>query len=124
MFLPSPKCRLRLAAAPLVVTSIVFSSQQIWGQTALASFAGKTVTIAVGFGTGGDTMLSRLVAAHLGNHLPGKPNVVVQNVPGAASVKAAMLIYNKAPKDGTTLGLFLSALTVNGVLNGAERHTP
>jgi tripartite-type tricarboxylate transporter receptor subunit TctC len=123
--LPSPKCRLRLAAAPLVVTSIVLSSQQSWGQTALASFAGKTVTIAVGFGTGGGyDIYARLVAAHLGNHLPGKPNVVVQNVPGAASVKAAMLVYNKAPKDGTTLGLFLSALTVNGVLNGAEQHSP
>ena len=92
------------------VTSIVLSSQQSGGQTALASFAGKTVTIAVGFGTGGGyDIYARLVATHLGNHLSGKPNVVVQNVPGAASVKAAMLVYNKAPKDGTTLGLFLSA---------------
>ena len=75
------------------------------------------------YGRGYD-IYARLVAAHLGNHLPGKPYVVVQNVPGAASVKAAMLVYNKAPKDGTTLGLFLSALTVNGVLNGAEQHSP
>ena len=93
-----------------MVTSIVLSSQQSGGQTALTSFVGKTVTTAVGFGTGGGyDIYARLVAAHLGNHLPGKPNVVVQNVPGAASVKAAMLVYNKAPKDGTTLGLFLSA---------------
>ena len=118
----SHKFRLLFAAA-LLVTPIM--SGVSWAQTAPASFAGKTVTIAVGFGTGGGyDIYARLVAAHLGNHLPGNPNVVVQNVPGAASVKAAMLVYNTAPKDGTMIGLFLSALTVNGVLTGAKQHRP
>ena len=64
MSLPLPKCRFLLAAAPLAIMSIAFSCQPVWGQT--ASFAGKTVTIAVGFGTGGGyDIYARLVAAHL-----------------------------------------------------------
>jgi len=70
-------------------------------------YKGKTVTIQVGYGPGGGyDLTSRLIAQFLGDHIPGKPKVVVQNVPGAGSMTVANAIYNNTPKDGLTLGVF------------------
>jgi len=69
-------------------------------------FAGKTVTLLIGFGTGGGYDLwGRTVARHIGRHLPGRPTMVPQNMPGAGSYVAASHIYNAAPKDGTVFGI-------------------
>jgi tripartite-type tricarboxylate transporter receptor subunit TctC len=58
----------------------------------------------IGFGAGGGYDLwARTVARHLGDHLPGKPDFVPKNMPGAGSVKAANYMYNVAPKDGTVI---------------------
>ncbi len=75
-------------------------------QDAVADFFhGKQVNIVVGSSAGGgyDTY-ARLIARHLGEHIPGNPEVVVQNMPGAGSNKAAGYIYSVAPKDGTVMG--------------------
>lgn len=72
-------------------------------QNAVAQFyRGKTVTIVVGSSPGGgyDTY-ARLLGRHLGTHIPGKPNVVVTNMPGAGSASAATYVARVAPKDGT-----------------------
>jgi tripartite-type tricarboxylate transporter receptor subunit TctC len=71
-----------------------------------AAFGGKTVTMIIGFGAGGgyDTW-GRLVAGHIGAHLPGKPSVVAQNLPGGGSYRAASFMYHQAPKDGSTMAL-------------------
>ena len=70
-------------------------------------YKGKTVTIQVGYGPGGGyDLTARLIAQFLGNHIPGKPNVIVQNVPGAGSMKLANAIYNNTANDGLTLGVF------------------
>jgi tripartite-type tricarboxylate transporter receptor subunit TctC len=75
-------------------------------QEAAANLAGKTVTIYIGFGPGGGyDLYGRVLARHLGKHLPGHPTVVVSNMPGAASVRAANYVYAVAPKDGTALGI-------------------
>jgi tripartite-type tricarboxylate transporter receptor subunit TctC len=69
-------------------------------------YAGKTVSLVVGSAPGGgyDTY-ARLFSRHLGGHIPGKPNVVVQNMPGAGSARAAGFVYASAPKDGMTIAL-------------------
>jgi tripartite-type tricarboxylate transporter receptor subunit TctC len=75
--------------------------------TAIAAdhFAGKSIMVTVGTGPGGGyDRYARTVARHLPNHIPGKPNVIVQNMPGAGSAKAAAYIYKVAPKDGTAIG--------------------
>jgi tripartite-type tricarboxylate transporter receptor subunit TctC len=60
----------------------------------------------IGFGPGGGYDLwGRVVARHIGKHLPGNPSVVPQNMPGAGSYNAANHIYNIAPKDGTVMGI-------------------
>jgi tripartite-type tricarboxylate transporter receptor subunit TctC len=67
---------------------------------------GKTVTLIIGFGTGGGYDLwGRTVARHIAKHLPGKPTVVPQNMPGAGSYVAASHLYAAAPKDGTVFGI-------------------
>src|SRR2546430_1892533 len=70
-----------------------------------AFYRGKTVTISVGSAVGGgyDTC-ARLVGRHLGRYIPGNPSVIVQNVPGAGSNKAATYVALQAPKDGTAIG--------------------
>jgi len=84
-------------------------------------YKGKTVTFIVGTAVGGgyDTY-SRLVAAHIGAHLGGRPTVVAQNMPGAAGVRAASYLYNLAPKDGTTIGMVDEAISLNQVLGTQE----
>ena len=70
-------------------------------------FAGKTVTIIVGYKAGGGyDATARLLARHLPKHIPGKPTVIVQNMPGANSIIAANHIYNVAKPDGLTIGTF------------------
>ncbi|MGE3246856.1 MAG: Bug family tripartite tricarboxylate transporter substrate binding protein [Beijerinckiaceae bacterium] len=93
------------------------------GATATAAdfYQGKTITILVGFGAGGgyDTT-TRLFARHYGNHIPGKPTVVVQNMPGAGSMIVANYLYNVAPKDGTTLGVFASSTALEPLFGNAK----
>jgi tripartite-type tricarboxylate transporter receptor subunit TctC len=73
---------------------------------AQTSLAGKTVTVYVGFGPGGGyDLYARLLARHMPRHLPGTPTMVVANMPGAASVRAANYVYTVAPSDGTALGI-------------------
>jgi tripartite-type tricarboxylate transporter receptor subunit TctC len=73
----------------------------------------------IGFGPGGGYDLwGRTVARHIGKHLPGKPPVVPQNMPGAGSFVATSHIYNAAPKDGTALGIIARDAAL-GPLTGA-----
>ncbi len=76
-------------------------------------YKGRQINIKVGFGAGGgyDTT-TRIIARFLGQHIPGNPTVIVQNVPGAGSMKAANYLYNAAPKDGTVLAVFSSSVAV------------
>ena len=69
-------------------------------------YKGKNVELIIGYPTGGSNdIYSRLVAQHLGRHIPGNPNVITRNMPGAGSFLAVNTIYNTSPKDGTVLGL-------------------
>ncbi|MGH8689914.1 MAG: Bug family tripartite tricarboxylate transporter substrate binding protein [Burkholderiales bacterium] len=76
--------------------------------TALAQYyAGKTVTIIVGYKTGGGyDATARVLARHLPKHIPGKPTVIVQNMPGANSLIAANHVYSVAKPDGLTIATF------------------
>ena len=71
------------------------------------NFAGKTLTIIVGYKPGGGyDGTARMLARHLPQHIPGKPTVIVQNMPGGNSIIAANHMYNVAKPDGLTIGTF------------------
>src|SRR3954470_18931725 len=73
-------------------------------------FRGKTITLTVGYPPGGGyDAYARLFAPHLGKVLPGRPSVIIQNMPGASSINAANYVYEKAPRDGTVLLVFASS---------------
>jgi tripartite-type tricarboxylate transporter receptor subunit TctC len=77
------------------------------GQAQSSRYAGKTLTIIVGYKPGGGyDAMARLLARHLPRHIPGKPVVIVQNMPGANSLIAANHVYNVAKPDGLTIGTF------------------
>jgi len=70
-------------------------------------YRGKTITIMVGFSPGGGFDINaRVLARHLGRHIPGNPVVVVQNMQGAGSITAVHYLDLTAPKDGTVLDIF------------------
>lgn len=80
------------------------SSGAATAQTIENFYRNKTVNLMVGFAPGGGADLwGRLVARHLGEFIPGKPNVVVQNMPGAGGYRAVGYVYNVASMDGTNL---------------------
>ncbi len=74
-------------------------------------YKGKTLHSLVGLSAGGGNDLQmRLVARHLGKHIPGKPTVVPQNMIGAAGLVMANYLYRAAPQDGTYIGLLSNTL--------------
>ncbi len=95
------------------------------GLACLSSFAaqaedfykGKTVTILVGFSPGGGFDLNaRLLARHIGRYIPGNPDVVITNMPGASSVTAMQFLDTRAPKDGTVMDTFNFGLVADSKL--------
>jgi len=90
----------------LAVAVLVFGAPQARAQSATDFYKGKTLTIVVSTSAGGgyDTM-ARAVARFIGKHVPGNPNVVVRNMPGAGGITAMNYLYNTAEKDGTVIGL-------------------
>jgi tripartite-type tricarboxylate transporter receptor subunit TctC len=85
---------------------------------AAQTFAGKTVTIIVGYKAGGGyDATARLLARYLPKHLPGKPTVIVQNMPGANSIIAANHVYAVAKADGLTIGTFNRNLPIAQLTN-------
>jgi tripartite-type tricarboxylate transporter receptor subunit TctC len=90
----------------LVLAGACLAANSAPAQDAVEAFyRGKVVTIVVGSAVGGgfDTY-ARLVGRHLGRFIPGHPTVIVQNIPGAGSNKAASYVALQAPKDGTVVG--------------------
>ena len=109
-----------------VTAYLALAMATLWSPWAAAQSAsvesfyrGKTITIFIGYGVGGsDDLWGRLVARYMGRHIPGQPQVVPQNMPGAGSLVAANQIYNVAPKDGTVIGVINRGVPFEAVLGG------
>ena len=104
----------------LAVSAVTMIAPLALAQPGEPFFARKTITLSVGYTAGGSyDLYSRLIARHLGKHIPGNPAVVAQNMPGAGSMKAANYLYKVAPKDGTALGVIVESAALEQVLGNS-----
>jgi tripartite-type tricarboxylate transporter receptor subunit TctC len=111
--------RRSIFAAFLVIAALAAS--QASAETVEDFYHGKRLTLTVGYGPGGGyDVFARLVARHLGRFIPGNPQIIVQNMPGAGSLIAANYLYAIAPKDGTAFGLFARDMPLLGLMG----HNP
>ena len=92
-----------------------------FGQPAAEFYKGKTLTLVVSDAAGGGyDIMARTVAKYLGNHLPGSPRIIVQNMPGAGGIVAMNYLYTTAPKDGTMIAAVDNNTPVEPLLGTPE----
>src|SRR3954452_17521704 len=85
---------------------LLASASPAHAQSVADFYRGKTVNVLIGVGVGGEYDLqARLVARHIGKHIPGNPNVVPQNMTGAGGIKMANYLFTQAARDGTNIGM-------------------
>jgi len=103
----------------VILTSVLFAANGAAAADDVASFyKGRTVTVDIGYSAGGGyDIYARTLARHLGDHIPGNPTVIPQNMPGAGSLKAVNYLYNLAPKDGTVIATFARGLAMEPLFN-------
>jgi tripartite-type tricarboxylate transporter receptor subunit TctC len=94
--------RFATALASFMILSALATSGN--AQSVTDFYRGKQIRMIVGTAPGDYDTWARLVARHMRSHIPGNPNFVVENMPGAGSLLAANFLYNKAAQDGTVLG--------------------
>jgi len=86
-------------------------------------YKGKTITMIVSYGPGGGyDIYGRLLAQHMAKHIPGKPTIIINNMPGAGSLKGANYIYNVAPKDGTAFGIFARNIPLLALIDKTDQN--
>jgi tripartite-type tricarboxylate transporter receptor subunit TctC len=95
-------------------------AQPAQAQSVAEFYKGKTVNVLIGVGVGGEYDLqARMVARHIGKHIPGNPNVVAQNMTGAGGIKMANYLFTQAPRDGTTIGMLGNNFPATQAVGGA-----
>jgi tripartite-type tricarboxylate transporter receptor subunit TctC len=92
------------AAAVLAIASIALAAPIASAQSSADFYRGRNVDLYIGYSVGGAyDLYARVIARHLGKHIPGNPTIVPRNMEGAGSLRLANWIYNVGPKDGTAL---------------------
>jgi tripartite-type tricarboxylate transporter receptor subunit TctC len=111
-----------MRAAFAIICAAALLIQTPAGADAISDFyTGKTINLVIGYAPGGGyDLYARTLGRHIGHHIPGNPNIVVQNMPGAGSLKAAGYLYSVAPKDGTTFGGFSRGASIDPLLGRGE----
>ena len=88
-------------------------------------YKGKTVNLIIASGEGGGYDINgRLMAEFLSRHIPGRPTVIVRNMPGASGMRGADYMYNVAPPDGTVISIPQPTLLLNKVVDPGARYEP
>lgn len=116
------------------IAQYLFKSLIAFGLTAAASSAamaagddnfyqGKNLSIQIGYAPGGGYDLNtRIFARRFGAHIPGNPNILVENMPGAGSMKVANYLYSVAAKDGTVLGVFAASVALEPLFKNPQAN--
>ncbi|MEA2905824.1 MAG: hypothetical protein QOI12_3211 [Alphaproteobacteria bacterium] len=113
------QCR-ALSAVFTALPVLALAASPALAQSVADFYRGKTITMAVGTSPGGDYDLRmRMVARHIGKHIPGTPTVVASNMPGAGQMLVANWLANVAPKDGTVMVALSQNLAVHQATGAA-----
>lgn len=89
------------------LTASIFALLAVAPQVRAEGEFTKPITLYVGGGTGGGIdLVARLLGRHMESHVPGKPKIIVAEMPGAGGIRLATYLAVQAPKDGTALGAF------------------
>src|ERR1700710_1442838 len=105
----------------ILVTALAALSSPARADAVSDFYTGRTINLVIGYAPGGGyDLYARTLGRHIGRHIPGRPNIVVQNMPGAGSIKAANFLYTIAPKDGTTFGGFSRGAVIDPLLGRGE----
>ena len=97
--------------------ALLFVASPLRAEPVADFYAGKSINLSIGYSAGGGyDLYARLLARHLGRNIPGKPNIVPQNMPGAGSLKVATYINAVAPRDGTAIGTFARGMPIYPLL--------
>jgi len=111
-----------LAAALLIGIAAFFPAHAFADDDVASFYKGKDVRLIVGYSPGGlYDITARLLARHLGDHIPGKPTIVVENSPGAGSITAILHLYTTAPHDGSVIGMVARSYPIDPLFNPASR---
>ncbi len=113
----------KLYAAPVLMAALAVAgpATSLRAQSPEAFYAGKTLSLIVGYTVGGGyDIYGRALARHIGRHIPGSPTIVTQNMPGAGSQKSLEYLLTVAPKDGLTMGTFSRTLAIAPLIEGAK----
>jgi len=110
----------------LAVTMLLAVPSASWAQDVAGFYAGKTIRLVVGVDVGsGYDLNARLLARHMGTHIPGHPAFIVQNQPGAGSATMTSQLYASGPFDGTAIGAAFAGMPTIPLLQpGGSRFDP
>jgi tripartite-type tricarboxylate transporter receptor subunit TctC len=104
----------------MICSATAVIAQPAAAQSVESFYRGKTISMVIGYPpAGANDVYARLVARHLGKHIPGTPSIVPRNMPGAGSLIAANHVFNVAPRDGTVLSLLVPTLPLEEALGAA-----
>ncbi len=104
-------------ARALAVVAFLLAPGLVRAQSVADFYRGKNVNVWIGYGSGGGYDLSaRVLARHMGRHIPGEPTLTPRNMPGAGSLTLANWIYSVAPKDGLDFGIFGRTVPIDPLL--------
>ena len=102
------------------VVPLLLAMQPGHAQPVADFYRGKTIQMLIGYTVGGGYDLNaRVLARHMGKHIPGNPNIVAQNMAGAGSLRLANFLYNVAPKDGTAIGIVGRGMAMEPLIGGS-----
>jgi tripartite-type tricarboxylate transporter receptor subunit TctC len=102
------------------LAGLLITAGSAQAQSVAEFYRGKTINVLIGVGVGGEYDLqARMVARHIGKHIPGNPNVVPQNMTGAGGIKMANYLFTHAARDGTYIGMLGNNFPATEAVGGA-----
>ena len=102
---------MRAIAQISIAAMVLLGCSDLGGaQTPADFFKGRSIDLYIGYSVGGGyDVYARMIARHMGRHIPGNPTIIPKNMEGAGSIRLANWLYNVAPRDGTAFGTVRAA---------------